>query len=118
MLAMMPAKMNRAPATVSSHPMELLPFQNSIATPISMGKRVMPKLLPPQKLQYEPTTVTWWVMRKPPRHAMAKPSRNWPSPPEVPPTSPREWFSMRDNIALRSGWGNDEGAKAVEGLVR
>src|SRR5260370_42345628 len=116
MLAMMPAKMNRAPATVSSHPMVLLPFQNRIATPISIGKRVMPKLLPPQKLQYEPTTVTWWVMRKPPRHAMAKQSRNWPRPPEVPPTSLIERLSMRDSIALRASAGNDEDA-VVQALI-
>ena len=40
-----------APATVKSHPMVLLPFQNRIPMPNSMGKSVTPKLLPPQKLQ-------------------------------------------------------------------
>ena len=106
MLARMPAKMNRAPPMVSSHPMVLLPFQKRIPIPNSIGKSVMPKLLPPQKLQYEPTTLTRCVMRNPPIHAMAKPTRNWPSPPEVPPTSLIERFSMNGRIAPRVVSGN------------
>src|SRR5450755_4721734 len=38
-------------------------------------------------------------MRYPPIHAMKKPSRKWPSPPGVPPTSLMERFSMRLRIA-------------------
>src|SRR5271165_3253994 len=44
-------------------------------------------------------------MRKPPIQAMAKPSRNIPRPPEVPPTSLIERLSMGGRIALRGGAG-------------
>src|SRR5271165_5438006 len=49
-------------------------------------------------------------MRKPPMQAMAKPSRNIPSPPEVPPTSLIERLSMSGSIALHVAVGNGEGA--------
>jgi hypothetical protein len=38
--------------------------------------------------------------------AIAKPSRNWPRPPEVPPTSLTEWISIGGRIALRAALGN------------
>ena len=55
--------MKRAPAIVNVHPMVLLPLKNMTAMPSSMGISVMPNEFPPQKLQYEPTTLTWLVSR-------------------------------------------------------
>src|SRR5438034_6721440 len=94
MLAIMPARMKSAPAMVSSHPTVLRPLKKRIPTPNSSGMRVTPKLLAPQKLQYDPTTVTWLEMRYPPTQVMMKPMRNSPSPPGVPPTSLRDRLFM------------------------
>jgi hypothetical protein len=58
MLARTPAKMKRAPTTVRIQPAVLREFQKSKPTPKSSGKRAIPKVLAPKKLQKEPTTLT------------------------------------------------------------
>src|SRR5260370_39232200 len=98
MLAITPARINSPPAMVKTQSSLLLPLKNRMATPKIIGMSVIPKLLAPQKLQYEPTTLTWLEMRYPPTQLMIRPITNWPSPPGVPPTSLKERSAMAQSI--------------------
>src|SRR5260370_39782067 len=54
--------------------------------------------------------MTWWLIRKPPPHAIAKPTRKIPRSPGVPPTSLTERLSlfMSGSIAIHDSLGNGE----------